>query len=65
MCSLRNTTERPETIEVGANVLVETGCDRIRAGVNEMVNARLAWENPYGEGRSGVRIVESILGMKG
>ena len=63
--TLRNTTERPETIDVGANMLVGTGCDRIRAGVNEMVNARWVWENPYGDGRARVRIVESILGMKG
>jgi len=62
--TLRNTTERPETIDVGANMLVGTGCDRIRAGVNEMVNARWVWENPYGDGRARVRIVESILGMK-
>jgi len=50
---------------VGANVLVGTGWDRIRAGVKERVNARRVWENPYGEGRASVRIVESILGMKG
>jgi len=33
--TLRNTTERPETIEVGANVLVGTGCYRIRGGERE------------------------------
>ncbi|MDD3136258.1 MAG: UDP-N-acetylglucosamine 2-epimerase (non-hydrolyzing) [Methanoregula sp.] len=63
--TLRNTTERPETIDAGANLLAGTGCDRIREGVNEMLNARRTWENPYGDGRAGVRIVESILGMKG
>ncbi|GAB6286896.1 MAG: hypothetical protein STSR0009_30990 [Methanoregula sp.] len=39
--SLEYDGERPETIEVGANVLVGTGCDRIRAGVMERVNADL------------------------
>ena len=62
--TLRNTMERPETIAVGANHLVGTGWDRIRAGVKEMVNARRVWENPYGEGRARVRILGSILGMK-
>jgi len=57
--TLRNTTERPETIAVGANVMVGTGCDRIRAGMNEMVHARRVWENPYGDGRASVRIVDT------
>jgi len=30
--TLRENTERPETIEVGANLLVGSGCDRIRGG---------------------------------
>ncbi|MFA5212637.1 MAG: UDP-N-acetylglucosamine 2-epimerase, partial [Methanoregula sp.] len=42
--TLWNTTERPETIEVGANVLVGTRCEWIRAGVKERVNARRVWE---------------------
>ena len=62
--TLRENTERPETIDVGANVLVGTGCDQIRAGVNEMVHARRVWENLFVDGNANVRIVESILGMK-
>jgi len=37
--TLRNTIEHPETIDVGANLLAGTGCEWIRAGVNERVNA--------------------------
>ncbi len=61
--TLRNTIEHTETIDVGANVLDGTGCEWIRAGVVARVSARRVWENPYGEGRANVRIVESILGM--
>jgi UDP-N-acetylglucosamine 2-epimerase (non-hydrolysing) len=61
--TLWNTTERPETIEVGANVLVGTRCEWIRAGVKERVNARSVWENPYGDGRANVRIVDACRGF--
>jgi len=57
--TLRNTTEHPETIEVGANKLVGTGCDRIRAGVNEMLDVQRSWNNPYGNGMASVTIVDA------
>ncbi|MCX6692342.1 MAG: UDP-N-acetylglucosamine 2-epimerase, partial [Methanoregula sp.] len=44
--TLRNTAARPETIDVGANLLAGTGCEWIRAGVNERViatNVRGIW----------------------
>jgi UDP-N-acetylglucosamine 2-epimerase (non-hydrolysing) len=61
--TLRNTIERLGTIEVGANRLVGTGCDRILVGVKEMVNARRVWENPYGDGGASVRIVDACRGF--
>jgi UDP-N-acetylglucosamine 2-epimerase (non-hydrolysing) len=63
--TLRNTTERPETIEVGANVLVGTSPEQIRDGVREMLNQQRHWENPYGDGNTSVRIVNSISGTNG
>ena len=61
--TLRNTIERLGTIEVRANRLVGTGCDRILVGVKEMVNARRVWENPYGDGGASVRIVDACRGF--
>ena len=57
--TLRNTTERPETIEIGANVLAGTRCERIRARVNEMLDVQRAWNNPYGDGTASVTIVDA------
>ncbi|MDO8872354.1 MAG: UDP-N-acetylglucosamine 2-epimerase [Methanoregula sp.] len=47
--TLRNTTERPETVDAGANVLVGTGPEQIRDGVKEQLNQEKHWENPYGD----------------
>jgi UDP-N-acetylglucosamine 2-epimerase (non-hydrolysing) len=53
-------TERPETVDVGANVLV--GCDggRIVEGVRKMIKVSGDWANPYGDGDTGERILEII-----
>jgi len=56
--TLRENTERPETIEVGANVLAGTDVDRIISAVERMVKSRRNWENPYGDGNAGKRIVK-------
>ena len=58
--TLRDNTERPETVDVGANVLV--GCDsyEIVEGVRKMIDVRGDWVNPYGDGDAGERILEII-----
>ncbi len=58
--TLRDNTERPESVEVGANVLVGANPDRIVAGARAMQGKARGWPNPFGDGRSGERIV-SIL----
>jgi UDP-N-acetylglucosamine 2-epimerase (non-hydrolysing) len=58
--TLRDSTERPETVDVGANMLVGARSDGIFEGVLEMVGAERGWRNPFGEGRSGKMIVELI-----
>lgn len=58
--TLRDNTERPETEDVGANVLV--GCDgeRIVEGVREMMEVDGDWVNPYGSGDAGEKILKII-----
>jgi len=58
--TLRDNTERPETIEVSGNILV--GCDKnkIIKGVELMLNKKRDWKNPFGDGKSGKRILEII-----
>jgi len=60
--TLRNTTERPETIEVGANVLAGTDAQRIVDAASRMLFVKKEWQNPYGDGKAGVRIVSICCG---
>ena len=62
--TLRENTERPETVTVGANILVGTDPEAIVEGVRIMMGRERAWQNPYGNGTAGKRIVE-IVGTEG
>lgn len=58
--TIRDNTERPETIDVGSNVLAGTEPDRILDSVKKMFEVTNNWENPFGDGRAGERIVEVL-----
>jgi len=58
--TLRDNTERPETLEVGSNVLAGTEPERIFEGVRLMLNKENNWLNPFGDGNAGERIVEIL-----
>jgi len=58
--TLRDNTERPETIEVGANTLAGAEPKRILEKTKLMIDDDRGWPNPFGDGRAGERIV-SIL----
>jgi UDP-N-acetylglucosamine 2-epimerase (non-hydrolysing) len=59
--TLRTSTERPETIKVGANILAGLDPEKIASGADFMVNERSSWSNPLGDGSAGTRIVDSII----
>jgi UDP-N-acetylglucosamine 2-epimerase (non-hydrolysing) len=61
--TLRSNTERPETIEVGANVLAGTGADEILASARQMLSRPRNWENPYGDGMASRMIVTICNGI--
>lgn len=61
--TLRDNTERPETVEVGANVLTGTEADRILASARQMLSRTGTWENPYGDGTAGRMIVTICNGL--
>ena len=61
--TLRDNTERPETIEVGSNVLAGTLPERILECSKVMLARENNWANPFGDGKAGKRIVD-ILGGK-
>ncbi len=58
--TLRDNTERPETLAVGANMLVGADPDCIRSGAKTMLDAQRTWKNPFGDGHAAHRIM-SIL----
>jgi len=58
--TLRDNTERPETLEVGSNVLAGVLPDRILKCSETMLNRENNWENPFGDGKSGKRIVDIL-----
>ena len=59
--TLRDNTERPETLEVGSNALAGTTPERILELVGEMLNKDRDWENPFGDGKAGERIVDVVV----
>jgi len=59
--TLRENTERPETIEVGANYLAGIKYGTIRKAVETMLMRHGDWSNPFGDGKAGERIVEFSL----
>ena len=58
--TLRENTERPETIDAGANVLAGTLPDRILQCTDLMLGRKNNWQNPFGDGKAGERIVRII-----
>lgn len=64
---LREVTERPEVLEIGAAKLVGTDPDRIVAETLRLLRDPLEYErmanvkNPFGDGRAAQRIVQALL----
>lgn len=58
--TLRDNTERPETVDVGANVLTGTHPRSIAASVRTMVERGNGWSNPFGDGTSGCQIIDFV-----
>lgn len=58
--TLRDNTERPETLDVGSNVLAGTDPERIVEMAKLMYSKGIHWENPFGDGKAGKRIIEIL-----
>ena len=58
--TMRENTERPETLDVGANVLVGTDVQKMVETARKMVFSKNVWENPFGDGRASERILDLI-----
>jgi UDP-N-acetylglucosamine 2-epimerase (non-hydrolysing) len=58
--TLRDNTERPETVAAGANVLTGAVAERIVDGVTTMLERERNWDNPFGDGHAAERIINII-----
>jgi len=63
--TLRENTERPETLEIGSNVLAGTDPDRVRAAVRRQLDAKREWPNPYGDGTTGKQVAQRVAAFLG
>ena len=59
--TLRDNTERPESVEAGANLLAGADAARIVDAARTMRARRGGWANPYGDGRAAHRILDALL----
>jgi UDP-N-acetylglucosamine 2-epimerase (non-hydrolysing) len=60
--TLRDNTERPETIEAGSNTLVETDPIKILKTTKNVLITNSTWVNPFGDGKAAAHIIESARG---
>ena len=55
--TLRDNTERPETINVGANILAGTEPNKILEATKTSLAQKRTWINPFGDGKTARKIV--------
>lgn len=58
--TLRDNTERPETLNVKSNLLSGANAEKMLKGAKQMVKQTNGWKNPFGDGQSSRFIIESI-----
>ncbi len=58
--TLRDSTERPETIDVGSNILSNISSEEIINNAKSFLSKNKTWTNPFGDGKSSEKIVEII-----
>ncbi|MCX6653526.1 MAG: UDP-N-acetylglucosamine 2-epimerase (non-hydrolyzing), partial [Candidatus Bathyarchaeota archaeon] len=58
--TLRENTERPETISVGANRLSGTDSAAVLSCYDIAINSEIGWVNPFGDGHSGDFIINYL-----
>jgi len=58
--TLRDNTERPETLDVGSNILAGTDPERILAAAKASVGKKKGWVNPFGEGKTAQKIINIL-----
>ena len=55
--TLRTSTERPETVDVGGNRIAGVGTAAVARAIGQALAAGHRWQHPYGDGKTAERIV--------
>ena len=61
--TLRDNTERPESVDVGANIIAGVNSSSIFSAVNKCLDniaSNKSWSNPFGNGDTSIKIAEII-----
>jgi UDP-N-acetylglucosamine 2-epimerase (non-hydrolysing) len=58
--TIRDNTERPETIKVRANILAGVEPDKILSCTKRMYSKKPNWINPFGDGTASKKILETL-----
>lgn len=58
--TIRDSTERPETVDVGANIVAGVEPDQIVLAAERMLAHSRQWKNPFGEGDAADRILNVL-----
>ena len=58
--TLRDDTERPETLKVKSNILADSNPQKIKKSVEKMLNSKREWKNPFGNGKAAEEIIKII-----
>jgi UDP-N-acetylglucosamine 2-epimerase (non-hydrolysing) len=59
--TIRDNTERPESIEVNANILVNSNFKSMKEAYDKQITTSTDWENPYGDGTASQKILKICL----
>lgn len=57
--TVRNSTERPESVDVGANILTEPS--NVPEAARQMLDSGGNWENPFGDGQAAKKILNKLV----
>jgi len=60
LITIRNSTERPETIQIGCNILSKIKDKTIYNDSIRILNKNIKWKNPYGNGNASLKSYKII-----
>lgn len=59
--TLRDNTERPETVLVNSNIIAGVKSDEVVAAIEKNSEIKRDWRNPFGDGKASKKIVDRVV----